>query len=142
MTYNPFEFISQSDAAKAAPKAETLEDVLNWLDSDGCDLAQTVRRTYSQAVKKAARLLNRSADRIPASSMHFQSQFPNRNYDSSWGKTFSAAKRWKRNVSAAINGATGLIAEHRARRSRQDSWSSLQHVLEEIFTSGIKPTLV
>ncbi|WP_278923703.1 hypothetical protein [Pseudophaeobacter profundi] len=142
MTYNPFEFISHSDAAKAASKAENMEDVLNWLDSDDCDLAQTVRRTYSQAVRKEVWLLNRSADRIPACSMYFQREFPNRKYDSSWGKTFSAAKRWKRNVSAAINGATGLIAEHRARRSRQDSWSSLQHVLEEIYTSGLKPALI
>tara|TARA_R110000796_G_scaffold251493_1_gene383026 strand:- start:12949 stop:14781 length:1833 start_codon:yes stop_codon:yes gene_type:complete len=142
MTYNPFEFISHSAEAKAASNAENMKDVLNWLDSDDCDLALTVRRTYSQAVKKEVRLLSRSADRIPACSMYFQSEFPNRNYERSWGKTFSAAKRWKRNVSAAINGATGLIAEHRARRSRQDSWSSFQHVFKEIYTSGSKPTLI
>ena len=42
MTYNPFEFISHSAEAKAASNAENMKDVLNWLDSDDCDLALTV----------------------------------------------------------------------------------------------------
>ncbi|MBN9675964.1 site-specific integrase [Salipiger bermudensis] len=136
MTFNPFEDSFQGLGDKATSGAKTLQDVLEWLERDECPLGVAARRTYTQAVRKAARLIGRAPDRIPACTKQFQSKFPNRAYARSWGKTFCAAKRWKRNVSAAINGATGIIAAQKERRSRRDEWASLLAVLGEIAEKG------
>ena len=135
MTFNPFEDSFQGLGDKAAG-ATNLQDVLEWLERDECPLGETARRTYAQAVRKAARLIGRVPDRIPACTEQFQSKFPNRDYARSWGKTFCAAKRWKRNVSAAINCATGTIAARKERRARQDDWASLLAVLGKIAEKG------
>lgn len=132
MTFNPFEDSFQGLGDKATSGAKNLQDVLEWLQCDECPLNRFTRRTYAQAVRKAARLIGRTPDRIPACTAQFQSMFPNRDYVRSWGKTFCAAKRWKRNVSAAINGATGIIAAQKERRSRRDDWATLLAVLREI----------
>lgn len=131
MTFDPFEDSFQGLGGEAAG-AKTFYDVLEWLERDECPLGETARRTYAQAVRKAARLIGRAPDRIPACTTQFQSMFPNRDYARSWGKTFCAAKRWKRNVSAAINGATGIIAAQKERRARRDDWATLLAVLQEI----------
>lgn len=136
MTFNPFEDSFQGLGDKAISGAKNLQDVLEWLERDECPLGVAARRTYAQAVRKAARLIGRAPDRIPACTKQFQSMFPNRDYARSWGKTFCAAKRWKRNVSAAINGATGTIAAQKERRSRRDEWASLLAVLGEIAEKG------
>ena len=120
MTFNHFEDSFQGLGDKATSGAKNLQDVLEWLERDECPLGVAARRTYAQAVRKAARLIGRTPDRIPACTTQFQSMFPNRDYARSWGKTFCAAKRWKRNVSAAINGATGIIAAQKERRARRD----------------------
>ncbi|PFG63744.1 hypothetical protein AXZ77_2356 [Thioclava sp. ES.031] len=132
MTFNPFEDSFQGLGDKATSGAKNLQDVLEWLESEDCPLKDAARRTYAQAVRKAARLIGRTADRIPACTRQFQSNFPNKDYNRSWGKTFCAAKRWKRNVSAAINGATGTIAAQKERRSRRDDWATVMCVLGEI----------
>ena len=132
MTFNHFEDSFQGLGDKATSGAKNLQDVLEWLERDECPLGVAARRTYAQAVRKAARLIGRTPDRIPACTTQFQSMFPNRDYARSWGKTFCAAKRWKRNVSAAINGATGIIAAQKERRSRRDDWATLLAVLREI----------
>ncbi|WP_303472443.1 MULTISPECIES: hypothetical protein [unclassified Marinovum] len=132
MTFNPFEDSFQGLGDKATSGAKNLQNVLEWLERDECPLGVAARRTYAQAVRKAARLIGRAPDRIPACTAQFQSIFQNKDYDRSWGKTFCAAKRWKRNVSAAINGATGTIAAQKERRARRDDWATLLAVLWEI----------
>jgi hypothetical protein len=136
MTFNPFEDSFQGLGDKATSGAKNLQDVFEWLQCDECPLNRVTRRTYAQAVRKAARLIGQTPDRIPACAKQFQSMFPNRDYDRSWGKTFCAAKRWKRNVSAAINGATGIIAAQKERRARHDDWATLLAVLGEIAEKG------
>ncbi len=136
MTFNPFEDSFQGLGGKATSGAKNLQAVLEWLERDECPLGDAARRTYAQAVRKAARLIGRTPDRIPACTTQFQSIFPNKKYVRSWGKTFCAAKRWKRNVSAAINGATGTIAAQKERRSRNDDWAELLAVLAEISRKG------
>lgn len=136
MTFNPFEDDFQGHSDKATSGAKNLQYVLKWLERDECPLGEAARRTYSQAVRKVARLIGRAPDRIPACTTQFQSMFPNKEYVRSWGKTFCAAKRWKRNVSAAINGATGAIAAQKERRSRHDDWAALLAVLGAIAEKG------
>ena len=137
MTFNPFEDRFQDLSDLATSGASNLQDVLKWLERDECPLGEAARRTYAQAVRKAARLIGRTPDRIPACSTQFQSMFPNKEYVRSWGKTFCAAKRWKRNVSAAINGATGTIAAQKERRSRRDDWAALLAVLGAIAEKNL-----
>ncbi|MCR8827472.1 hypothetical protein [Pseudosulfitobacter koreensis] len=136
MTFNPFEDNFQGLGDKATSGEKNLQGVLAWLERDECPLGDAARRTYAQAVRKAARLIGRTPDQIPACTTQFQSIFPNKEYVRSWGKSFCAAKRWKRNVSAAINGATGTIAAQKERRSRRDDWAWLLAVLREIAEKG------
>jgi hypothetical protein len=131
MTFNPFEDRYQNVADKTIAETKTLQDVIEWLDSGECHLSEVTRRTYLQAVRKAARLIGQTPSRIPACTVQFHSNFPDRNYECSWGKTLYAANRWKRNVSAAINGATGVIKTQKERRLRCDEWATLMAVLRE-----------
>lgn len=141
MIFNPFEEIVRGRGDETAFEAQTLQDVLEWLDSEECTLKSAARCTYSQAVRKAAKLIRQTPNRIPACATHFQSIFPNKDYNRSWGKTFYAAKRWKRNVSAAINGATGVIAARQERRTRRDEWAALLSVLGELTLENRTPIL-
>ena len=71
---------------------------------------------------------------IPACSETLLSHFQNKDYQKAWGKTFCAAKRCKRNVSAAINGATGIIAARNERRARIDGWKTLIEILNQMLS--------
>lgn len=102
MTFNPFEDSFQDLGNKAISESKPLQDVIKWLERNECLLNEASRRAYMQAIQKAARLFGRSPDRIPACTQQFHSMCPNRDYARSSGKTFCAAKRWKRDVSVAI----------------------------------------
>ncbi len=73
MTFNPFEDRYQNVADKTIAETKTLQDVIEWLDSGECHLSEVTRRTYLQAVRKAARLIGQTPSRIPACTVQFHS---------------------------------------------------------------------
>lgn len=139
MTFDPFaEGFDQGGRTETAA-VRTLQDVLAWLDSNSCHLEEETRPSYRQAVRKAARLMKQPLDRVPACRKTFLDRFPLERYDPSWGVSIDAVIRWRRYVSAAIHGATGVLAAQRERRARLDGWAALLGALKKMLEQGTLP---
>ena len=139
MTFNPFTAGDTGFASSDTFLVETLDDVVEWLKRYATHLHATTRRNYLYAVKRIGKRLRRPLTSIPANLPAILDQFPDREYTKDWGKSYDAFKRWKRNFSAAIHGATGDISESAERRGRHDDWSLLIEILEDLAekdTSG------
>jgi hypothetical protein len=131
--FNPYSEAMKSEISTGANVVESLEDVIQWIDSAECPHETSTRETYKRAIRKAAKLRKKRIEDVPASSEAFLSHFQNKDYQKAWGKTFCAAKRWKRNVTAAINGANGTIAARKERRARKDGWKTLLDLLKQML---------
>jgi hypothetical protein len=131
--FNPYSEAMKSEISTGANVVESLEDVIQWIDSAECPHETSTRETYKRAIRKAAKLRKKRIEAVPASSEAFLSHFQNKDYQKAWGKTFCAAKRWKRNVTAAINGANGTIAARKERRARKDGWKTLLDLLKQML---------
>jgi hypothetical protein len=131
--FNPYSEGMEQMASVDEDKVETLGDVIQWINSAECPHSRTTRDAYVRAIRKAAKLRKREVEDLPACSEDFLSHFQNKDYQKAWGKSFCAAKRWKRNVAAAINGATGVIAARKERRARADDWKTLLQLIEQML---------
>lgn len=132
MIFNPSADFVHDHVEKTNNETQSLHDVLVWLDGETCQLTGVVRRTYSQAIRKVARLAGRKPKDIPATLEFLDTEFPQKGYQPSWGKTVSAACRWRRCVKAAINGATGVIEARKERRSQSDDWALFLKFFESL----------
>lgn len=136
MPFDPFTTATNGLPDSHTFMVETLDDVLAWLYSDADHLHANTRRDYLNAVKRIGKHLKRPLTSIPATLPTLLDQFPDKEYTKAWGKSFDAFKRWKRNFSAAIHGASGEISDSAERRGRQDDWSLLIEILEDLSMDG------
>lgn len=120
----PFDPFVTSGVPDGKPKADNLQDALSWVDGD-CDLAENTKTAYRGALLWAGKHLRRPLSEIAADHDAVLGNFPDAEYSREWAKTYDAFKIRKRSLSAAINGATGVIAERKERRARADGWSRL-----------------
>lgn len=132
MPFDPFTQTTEMTEHYCEAQAETLEDVLSWINGGGSDLETDTRLDYSRAVRLVGKRLRKPLAAIPASGGVFRAEFPDAEYSVLWGKSFNAFRRWKGKVCAAINGATGAIAAKAERRARDDDWRTLVDVLTDI----------
>ena len=130
MTFDPFRPLSTPSDGPPSTDVETLQDVLSWITSQQTALSAHAKRDYRNAILRVGKLQRRPLSAIPADATHVLGPFPDDGYKPDWAKTFEAFRRWKRNVSAALNGATGKIQTRKAKRARHDSWRELMDRLQ------------
>jgi len=99
--FNPYSEGMEQMASVDEDKVETLGDVIQWINSAECPHSRTTRDAYVRAIRKAAKLRKREVEDLPACSEDFLSHFQNKDYQKAWGKSFCAAKRWKRKIGRA-----------------------------------------
>ncbi|MFB9148962.1 hypothetical protein [Roseovarius ramblicola] len=121
MPFNPF--LASSGPASAL-KVETMEHVLTWVN-ELCDREETTKKSYRDAVIWSGKHIRKPLSKIKADRNAVLAHFADHEYSKEWAKTFEAFRRRKRNLSAAINGATGVIAARADRNGRTDSWRRL-----------------
>ncbi|WP_353351671.1 hypothetical protein, partial [Aquicoccus sp. SU-CL01552] len=135
--FNPCSIQASLTPAGVQGSDLTLEDVLHWLDSPTAPLGRTTRRLYKRSVQRAAKLLRNRPEDIVANRKELLREFPLEDYRCSQWKSVNAMKSFRRNLSAAINGATGAIAARKSRNHRNDSWN---HLLEGLLAAAEDPT--
>jgi hypothetical protein len=114
-----------------------LRDVVRWLDGPTTGLKPRTRNFCKRSIHKAARLLRKKLGDIPA-CVTLLEKFPQEDYCLSLCRTLKAMIAFRRNLSAAINGATGITSVRKKRLSRNDSWKRLLDALKKVADGPIQ----
>tara|TARA_R110002049_G_scaffold265590_1_gene441733 strand:- start:14785 stop:16596 length:1812 start_codon:yes stop_codon:yes gene_type:complete len=131
MSFDPF---LRNSHTPAKATVENLQDVLTWVNND-CECEEATKNGYRGALFWTAKLARTPLSDIPADRDAVLAMFPDRDFSREWAKTYKAFRARKKNLSAAINGATGIIAEKAARRARTDGWRRLIERLRFLLPS-------
>jgi len=117
---------------------QNLQDVLTWVNNN-CDCEETTKNGYRGALLWVSKQARRPLHDIPADRDAVLAKFPDEGFTRDWAKTFRAFRARKKNLSAAINGATGVIAERAARASQIDGWCRLISRLRVLLPTISEP---
>lgn len=129
--FDPNDIQALLATSSAASSGLTLYDVERWLDSPTCPLARNTRRIYKRCVRRAAKLMRKRLEEVPARIEVLLEEFSLDTFHRGFFRTVDAMNAFRRCLSGAINRATGVTAEKNRRRTRDDSWKSLLCALEE-----------
>lgn len=131
MSFDPFLRVS---LAPAQATIQNLQDVLTWVDKD-CECQESTKNGYRGALLWVSKHARTPLCDIPADRDAVLARFPDRDFTREWAKSFKAFLARKKNLSAAINGATGVIAEKASRGARIDGWHRLIERLRLLLPS-------
>ncbi|MFG6626914.1 hypothetical protein [Sulfitobacter sp. 1A12056] len=131
MSFDPF---LRNSHTPAKATIENLQDVLTWVNND-CECEETTKNGYRGALLWVSKHARTPLTDLPADRDAVLARFPNRDFTREWAKTYNAFLARKKNLSAAINGATGIIAEKAAHRARSDGWHRLIDRLRFLLSS-------
>lgn len=130
--FDPNDIQTTLTTSSAVSSELTLHDVERWLDSATCPLSRNSRRIYKRCVRRAAKLMRKRLEEVPASSETLLETFSLGTFHRGFFKSVDAMIAFRRSLSAAINGATGVTSEKCRLRSREDSWKKFIRALEEV----------
>jgi hypothetical protein len=129
--FNPDEIARSVAPSEAAKDDMTLQGVVEWLESGNNPLSRRTRRIYRAVVRRAAKLLRRKTTEVLADRETLLAQFSLQNHCNGRWKSVKAQSAFRRNLSAAINGAAGVISSRTSRSVRDDSWKQLLQGLDD-----------
>jgi hypothetical protein len=137
-TFNPYSQVPDH-AHLPGEATHSLQDVRNWLDEPTCHLAPDTSLAYRRAIDRCSKMLEKAPKDIIADRRNVLASLPISNYNSSWAKNTSSAKRLLRNLGCAINSALGAKAKKQDLRAVSDRWNQLIGALHDHLQTSDQP---